>query len=310
MTRTLIHRITISISLCCACGSSEDDDAAADVEPLSPRDRLVADYWAAMQADDYAPSTELYERAGALLEESPDDGVLHGYRAAAGIWILSEAQRDPGFDQSQLPAIAFASLEGFEKAATLAANDGHWRGFHAGTQFLIAMQLGSDTGMSDALAIYDQAYEAYPEFGPIAKVFTMVTLDGHHAIFPEVEQAVWDHFDRCFGELDHADPVLSASALESPRALCANSPLVPHLHEGMSILGGDILLRDGNVHGARRLFEGAKLSPTYDVWIGKGEIEARLGDLQERADLYADADPANDPSVGVAQHACTGCHAE
>lgn len=80
--------------------------------------------------------------------------------------------------------------------------------------------------------------------------------------------------------------------------------------EGISLIAGDIFVKQGDVESGRRMYENAKKTPTYDRWPFGAELDRRLADAEARAALYMDDDPKNDPPTWMEEKTlCVGCHA-
>jgi hypothetical protein len=73
---------------------------------------------------------------------------------------------------------------------------------------------------------------------------------------------------------------------------------------------GNGLVKAGDIDAARIIYANAKYSKTYTSWPYRQVLEAiAASDLNARAALYADADPSNDPPLGVPNRGCVYCHA-
>lgn len=71
-----------------------------------------------------------------------------------------------------------------------------------------------------------------------------------------------------------------------------------------------MLVKSGDLALGRRLYEAAKLSPTYDRWLFAEQLEARIAGAEARAALYLDDDESNDPLTWMqGRDLCVGCHA-
>ena len=73
---------------------------------------------------------------------------------------------------------------------------------------------------------------------------------------------------------------------------------------------GNGLVKAGEVEIARIVYANAKYAKNYAAWPYRQVLETTAAsDLNARAALYADADPANDPPLGVPNRSCAYCHA-
>lgn len=118
--------------------------------------------------------------------------------------------------------------------------------------------------------------------------------------FLAYEACTGAHFDR-----DKPDLTPIVGKLADPT--CGNMPHVPHALEGQLFQFGDMLVKANKVDGARGVYATVKKTKDYPKWAFRSVVDARLAtDLEARAHLYADSDPANDPSLGASP--CLGCH--
>jgi hypothetical protein len=78
----------------------------------------------------------------------------------------------------------------------------------------------------------------------------------------------------------------------------------------MFITFGDFVLRSGQTPDqARAIYRSAMNSPTFAEWPFASELQARIDQADQRAALYADDDPSNDPPLWPSSgHLCVGCH--
>jgi hypothetical protein len=97
--------------------------------------------------------------------------------------------------------------------------------------------------------------------------------------------------------------------------ICADQGLAPRNTVGALLLFGDVYAKGAALDPA----DVAKAETWYTLAQGldrpgyrfESALAARVGHAAERAALYADADPANDPPfIGAGREACAMCHAE
>jgi hypothetical protein len=171
--------------------------------------------------------------------------------------------------------------------------------------------------VQQGLAALDRSIQAWPQFSLFCKALAYDSLPVSDPNFMIAVQAMYDTFQSCFGEpIDPNNPDISkyldqATAV-GPNRACWNDWIAPHNAEGTYLYVGDLLVKLGNVAAARVAYNDAKLIKEYPQWPYSALLDARLNsDLNARALLYQDGNPANDPPIGgdADSRGCTVCHA-
>ncbi|MDA8019108.1 MAG: hypothetical protein MPN21_16840 [Thermoanaerobaculia bacterium] len=121
-------------------------------------------------------------------------------------------------------------------------------------------------------------------------------------------------FDSARGSRQFADGL---RALRSARETCSdddptcnNRPRWAYNVEGFLTFLADYELKAGNLTAARGVLGEVQSRPGYATWPYRGEVEDRLANLALYADLYANADPSDDPPTPVinSRYSCQVCH--
>jgi hypothetical protein len=90
---------------------------------------------------------------------------------------------------------------------------------------------------------------------------------------------------------------------------CGNAGRAPHNIQGSFLLFGDLYVKAGRLDDARKWYGLIALFPDTATWPFTAVLDDRLATLDQRAALYRDDDPDNDPMlVGTGATACTTCH--
>jgi len=90
-------------------------------------------------------------------------------------------------------------------------------------------------------------------------------------------------------------------------------PRWPHNVHAFLVALADFRLKAGNVRGAEAALIIAEARPGFEQWRYRATVSDRLDSLNARRDLFADADPADDPAFIFQRGgptSCSGCHAE
>jgi len=165
--------------------------------------------------------------------------------------------------------------------------------------------------------VLDKAVEQWPEFNLFCLGLAYDQLPARDPDYAKAVKAALDNVDACVGEpLDRNAPDISKylgqATNEGPKRACWNTWIAPHNAEGFYLWVGDVLVKQGNVSAARVAYNDVKLIAEYPRWPYRALLEDRLSsDLDAKAALYQDADPANDPPFGgeEANRRCMVCHA-
>ena len=293
--------------------TSAPDTAIADTD--------VADTSADTTADTATPETtvdttaETETTANPLADQLLVDGEALFFRAMAGetnlrteaiLKLSTGVSMSPDSARGQLmygmallSSVAedgnvFAALSAqpaLEKAMALAPEDLRIPGWLGTVKVGAARALNS--GVAEAVAFMIQAADLFPEFNNVSLAigFGRLPLD---TPYPQMAVDRLMATADCGGELD----------------VCRNTTRVPHNNEGALMLFGDVHARIGDHAQARYYYELALASPDAATWDYADEAQAVLDDLDNRVDLYLDADPANDPVFfAEGKVACVACHA-
>ena len=97
---------------------------------------------------------------------------------------------------------------------------------------------------------------------------------------------------------------------DAKRRLCNDDGIVLHVFEGFFLHFGDYLLKAGwTADKVRPIYRSAMNSPTFSHWPFAALLQQRIDQADQRAALYADSDPTNDPTLFSASgQQCLGCH--
>jgi hypothetical protein len=160
----------------------------------------------------------------------------------------------------------------------------------------------------------NRCIELHPQFG------LLLIPIGYHAqpvSSPQFQRGVeetWNRINVCInGQIDRQNPDFTpymplTSNLNQPYYACWNNPSALYNLEGFWFLAGNMLVKNGQPGIARRLYENAKLSPSYATWKYSSLLEQSATEADARAALYADSDRTNDPPVLRGDIQCVMCH--
>jgi hypothetical protein len=161
------------------------------------------------------------------------------------------------------------------------------------------------------------AIKAWPEFNLFTAGYVMSAQPAESRNFEQAVAWQWQDLDVCVGEkVDRKNPdftgFMHLATTEGKKRACWNSWIAPHNFEGFFMNMGDMLVKAGDLQAARRIYENAKLSPTYSQWPYREVLEQRIRDAPDNVAAFRGTTGANSPpdkQIMIASpFACMACH--
>lgn len=283
-------------------GAEENAVAAAQLE-----DRLFT----AMNKDDFGAAGDIVGEMYLLRDKDPLNYRNTFMLGAASFWWLAEAGRpDPVINPIMIISQSVPNV--LQAFSDVIQND---RANGAGASALLGAFL-VDTGFDRATgrALVDSATVYAPQAGLFQQMHIRSAAAADDTLTAQAIDWGFKWWEWCNGgpldrnSFDFTGKVKPPT--EGPSGFCWGSSRVPHGFEGSMMIFGDLLVKGGKLELARRAYLNARLSPNYDRWKYKGQLEARLAsDLTQRYATYASHDPANWAPIGLPLYGCTQCHA-
>jgi hypothetical protein len=272
-----------------------------------------ADFWTILHGTDHSPvrQAEALAQLTRAVEQDRDDGrstfllaMLHLYRFG---------QATVRYDQVSDAARAelVAANDAFARAVPLLwdgqRGDSRVPGFAAAATFALGIVDGDATLQAKGLADLQAAVAVNPFFNVFDLIPVVQTLPSTDPRFQQVVPLLTSYI---------SDPDTLQCVVTQPE-ICSDAGLAPRNVAGALLLFGDVYAK------------AAALDPSYladaETWYGiagfgaslrpgylfADAVAARVGHAAERAALYQDTDPSNDPPlVGAGPEACAVCHYE
>jgi hypothetical protein len=97
------------------------------------------------------------------------------------------------------------------------------------------------------------------------------------------------------------------------QSYCLNTYMSPHSREGLYLTIGDVLLKAGNIAGAKAMYENIKASPGFSTWPFKGMVEERLKEPEKfqkdfNITLNGLKRPTHNLMAIAGEYSCSICH--
>jgi hypothetical protein len=291
----------------CSDGEAQPD---ADHDPGPAARDAFRDTFEAQRYQDLPAALETLAAADAARPDDPETVLLQGL---GNLWFMSELGRDPS-RVDQVPAAMQAAMHHFGRMRTLAPDDPRVLGWFGAVQITTGYATENPAMVAAGEQMIADGVTAYPEFNLLVHVLVYSGYPVGSPQFDSAVEAFHETNELCFGPLDRENPdvtpYLGKATTIGPKRVCWNPPSALHNFEGYFLEMGDVFTKAGELTAARRAYQNAQLSETYEQWPYRSMLVERIATLEARGALYADADPANDPLlVGQSEVQCASCHA-
>jgi hypothetical protein len=303
------------------CGCASIAISAAPAKQPSPaqseRSKQANElFWQTLHAGAYDDIGKVKEALQGVYLEDPRDAVTAAHLGFLHIWRAAERERlaepRPSItDDLLLSQYYFAD-------AVAMTHDPRYVGF------LASMELANGNVHKDEKLTrtgffrMQDAVAQFPEFNLFTRGYVMGGFPHDSERFKQAVEDMWKNVDFCFDQpIDRANPdytpFLKLETTEGPKRVCWNGWIAPHNHEGFALNFGDMLVKQGDVKAARRMYENAKLSKTYAKWPYREELERRIAEADANVEYFrmpSDKQPKGHRMMFNSQMNCTGCHAD
>ncbi len=298
-----------------AIGSAPAKTAQPSISEQATRARNA--FWSALWNASYEELPGVIDQLTAAYLENPRDPEIALLSAHAHFWRIAEFRRDSNAGPSITDHFIVAE-KFFEEAKRLRPGDVRILGWLGGIKLTLGKLHGDERLKREGYFMLQEGVESFPEFNYFSLSYAMSALPPNDPRWGEVVEATWKTLDACTGStFDRRNPDYSRfMAIESsydragPKRVCWNSEIAPHNLEGFFMHMGDVLVKQGSSDAARRAYNNAKLSGTYESWKFKSMLEERIATVEGRAHAFRESDQKTWPPMMVqTTAACTGCHA-
>lgn len=318
MKKILPTLAVISSSLVIACSDAAPEPTDGTVAPPTPEETVAEareSFWQTFRSEDLPRAVEATQRLEAAYEAHPNHPNNTLLLGLSRLWLLAEADRIPNLSEAEIPALAFSSLQALQEARTLAPDDHRIYSWLGPVMYGTAIATGNEEMAAEASALLDEGVALYPEFN----LFTRAQQNSVAPIgSPELAQAVddvWTSIELCIGQKVERAPselvaFVNQNAADAPPA-CTNSPLAAHNTEGFLLFFAELLTKVGETELARTALDVLPQVPDYGAWPYQHLVAEQLSHLEERAALFQNDDPSDDPQlISESSHSCSYCHAD
>jgi hypothetical protein len=308
-------------------GAGLGSGQSVQAEPAGQRRSTAAieHFWTIYHGNQYAAIPEVQTELQDALQHDPGNPALYALLGATRFWHIGEYTRDANPNPSVLQQDMPAAVQLFQQALELDnhgphpityINDDHFPGYLGITTVHAGQMSNNPNIIAQGDQMLDYAVYQFPEFNNFNRWAAHNTDPKDSATYKKALDSLWQGLDACVGGvIDRANPDVAPylhlqTSVGRKKACWSEGDIAPHSFEGYMLNLGNGLVKAGQVDVARIVYGNAKYAGNYTTWPYRQVLEAiASSDLNARAALYADADPSNDPPLGVPNRGCVYCHA-
>lgn len=273
-------------------------------------------FWRALHAGAYEEIPDVKERLQQAYLADPFDAPTAAHLGFLHIWAISERDRLPNQCASITDQMVL-SQRYFGEAVEM-TGDARFQGFLALTELANGSVHKDERLLRTGFFRLADSVDAYPEFNLFSRGLVLGGFPHDSDRFKDGVEDMWRAIDLCIeGKIDRHNPDYTAlmkhETTTGPRRVCWNGWIAPHNHEGFSLTMGDMLVKQGEVKAARRMYENAKLSRTYEKWPYREVLDQRIAQADENVAIFrlpAAEQPKGRRTLIASEYSCSACHAD
>lgn len=218
-------------------------------------------------------------------------GMMHLYRASKA---LEGRYNDPSEFVLTEAALAQSALD---EAVPKTPEDTRVPGFRGAVTYLNGVLHQDEDRKQLGLQQLRAAVELYPDFNNFSFLGTVApVVSPKDPLFAESLELV-------------QKALVGGCTPDTQPEICGNAGKAPHNTQGAFILFGDMYAKAGLPDQALPYYQLTLILPGIDTWPFREIANERIATVQERAALWNDEDPTNDPRfIGSGPEACAICH--
>lgn len=315
----LLSAICLLAILSLACSTLAQWTAPKKVAEAEPAGfaEIEQEFWKSFHYGQYQNIPRLLHRYKALYVEHPGHSLTAARIGFLHVWRLAERRR-----MKPIPpeVISDATLceKFFQETNKLDSSDARFQGFWSSCILAEADIHKDERGLRKGYFQMKDAIHAWPEFNYFTGGYVLSGLEWDSALFAEAVDWQWKNLDVCAGEkIDRKNPdyrpYMKKIIKKGPKRACWNSKIASYNFEGFFLNMGDMLVKQGKVEVAKKIYANAMLSPDYQSWPYRQLLEERIQNAEKNVVYFrkqlANHEPANGPTIMFqSEFACMACH--
>lgn len=276
-------------------------------------------FWDQFHQGNYDSIAAITAKLNLALAADPNDLVTTAHLGFLHVWALSERQRLQN-PKADITEHLLLSKRYFEEAHKMNPNDPRLLGF------LADMTIAEGNVLQDRQLVVDGYFKGlksirmWPQFNQFSIGYVFSVLDTTDANFDKAIEWQYRTIEDCACEKierngDYEAAVNKIKYFKDPKIAraCWNSWIAPHNWEGFCLNFGDMLTKKGDVEEAKKIYNLARLSDTFEDWPHKEVLEERLRNMKQNTVAFNEpVDELNLPTQSVvlfnSQYSCVSCH--
>lgn len=273
-------------------------------------------FWESFHAGRYQDIPALLEQHTGAYLLHPRDATIAHHTGFLHMWRIAESARLGTPPPNVTDAMTLARTY-FAQALKLEGGNALVRGFWATTVLAEGAIHQDERQVREGYFALEDAVAAWPELNLFTKAFVLAQTPHDSPQYAEAVDTFWRNVEVCGGRQDRANPDFSAMATAPPgvdprKAICFNTWKAPANFEGSMLVFGDLLVKQGQVEPARKVYASARASPRYAQWPYRAALEARLAAAEENVAHFR-VEPRQQPVlerkfITGSPLSCTVCH--
>jgi len=297
--------------------STPKKQAVASNSPLAKQ--AEQQFWDTLHQGNYNDISQTEKLLTAAYIENPNDPSLAAHLGFTHIWKIAERQREKKLDPRIVNQIILAKKY-FADAVQLAPNDARYLGFYGDSLLIEGKIFNDERQQTKGYFVLLDAIKKWPQFNYFTAGYSMSILPAGSTQFNQALAWQWKPLDLCAGQtIDKNNPdfkpFMKLATQQGPARACWNSTIAPHNFEGFFLNMGDMLVKKGNWQTAIKIYNNAKLSPTYAQWKYRQVLEERIRDAEENVAVFNQpsklTDMPSEPTMMFnSRFSCMACHRE
>ncbi|PZF72706.1 hypothetical protein [Taibaiella soli] len=320
-----MKKIVILVAIVFAAGCADIAVSTTETKkPVFTQTEAAKDanrfFWDNFHAGNYDSIPVMTQKLCSALAANPNDLITTAHLGFTHVWAISERQRlqqpDPAITEHVLLARRY-----FEEAYKMNEKDARILGFLADMSLAEGALLNNKKEQTEGYFMGLKCVQEWPQFNKFTVGYTFSRLPPTDKNFQKGLQWQYESINDCACEgsklsgLSEKQKTIIAMAGKKPEVTraCLNTWIAPHNFEGFYLNFGDMLVKNGNWKEAIDIYQLAKLSPTFDQWLYKDTLQARISDARENVARFNK--PLDEPNLHSqpvmmvnASFACSGCH--
>jgi tetratricopeptide (TPR) repeat protein len=276
-------------------------------------------FWNNYHQGNYDSIDNIIAKLNIALLDDPQNLRTTAHLGFVHIWALAERQRLQNANPSITEHI-FLSQKYFDEAYHMNPHDTRILGFLADLTLAEGNQLVNKRKETQGYFLGLKSIRQWQQFNRFSIGYIMSNLDTSDKNFQKGLEWQYETIDDCSCEkntrkTDYKKAIDNIRKSTDPKIhrACWNTWIAPHNWEGFCLNWGDMLVKNGDVNEAIRIYSLAKESDNYQEWPYKNELELRIKNAQNNVSAFnkpIDEQNIKDQQVIMfnSKMACMGCH--